>query len=256
VDNTNYQRYPFVDTAVGNRLLLGFIVNASAIQRRLPAPWRLASLPAFEAIGLPAEQQPNLLLAFHHLLIDQDAQGQVLTEAGSRFLVFDIPASNPDTGERGLLHFLMFTGGAIPGRYRDALPARVKHDYQVVEDHTATTIREAYQIQPEAGGLIEVQLTAQRGILRRQTASSPNFSLWSAVDPTIQRVYQEDSVMELLRNNVTGFNSIQELSFHAEVPALSDLFDGSERLAAVIANPYYMRRVFSPRREPAVDDEL
>jgi hypothetical protein len=229
-------------------------VNASAIQRRLPEPWRIASLPAFEAIGLPAELQPNLLLAFHHLLIDQDAQGQTLTEAGSRFLVFDIPASNPDTGERGLLHFLMFTGGAIPGRYRDALPARVKHDYHLVEDHASTTIREAYQIHPEAGGLIEVQLTAQRGALQRQTAASPNFSLWSAVDPTIQRVYQEDSVMELLRNNATGFNCIQELSFQITVPALSDLFDGNERLAAVIANPYYMRKVFSPRSELAADE--
>lgn len=252
--STNYQHYPFVDTAVGNRLLLGFIVNASAIQRRLPVPWRISSLPTFEAIGLPVEQQPNLLLAFHHLLIDQDAQGQTLTDAGSRFLVFDIPASNPDTGERGLLHFLMFTGGAIPGRYRDALPAQVKHDYHLGEDHTSTTIREAYQIQPEAGGLIEVQLTAQRGALRRQTAVSPNFSLWSAVDPTIQRVYQEDSVMELLRNNATGFNSIQELTFHVEVPALSDLFDGNERLVAVIANPYYMRKVFSPRSELAADE--
>ncbi|GHO99348.1 hypothetical protein KSF_093960 [Reticulibacter mediterranei] len=252
--STDYQHYSFVDTAVGNRLLLGFIADASAIQRRLPEPWRIASLPAFEAIGLPAEQQPNLLLAFHHLLIDQDAQGQTLTEAGSRFLVFDIPARNSGTGERGLVHFLMFTGGAIPGRYRDALPAQVRHDYHVVEDYASTTIREAYRIQPEAGGLLEVQLTAQRGVLRRQTAALPNFPLWSAVDSTIQRVYQEDSVVELLRNNVTGFNCIQELTFHAEIPALADLFDGNERLVTVIANPYYMRRVFSPRSELAADE--
>ncbi len=68
----DYQSYPFVDTAVGNRLLLGFIADPAAVQRRLPPPWRIASLPAFEAVGLPAEYQPNLLLAFHHLLLDQD----------------------------------------------------------------------------------------------------------------------------------------------------------------------------------------
>lgn len=249
--NTNSQRYPLVDTAVGNRLLLGFITDASAIQRRLPPGWKIASLPAFEAVGLPAEYQPNLLLAFHHLLLDQDIQGQTLTASGSRFLVFDIPASNPESGERGLVHFQMFTGGAIPGRYRDALPAQVTHDYHVIEDHASTSTREAYRVLPEAGGLIEVQLTAQRGPLLRQTASSPNFPLWAAVDPTIVRVYQEDSVMELLRNDVTGFNRIQDLTFRATVPILADLFNGMERLVTIIGNPYYMRRVFSPSSETA-----
>ncbi|EFH81006.1 hypothetical protein [Ktedonobacter racemifer] len=247
----DYQSYPLVDTAVGTRLLLGFIADATAIQRRLPPPWRIASLPAFEAVGLPTEYQPNLLLAFHHLLLDQDPQGQTLTDAGSRFLVLDIPACHPDSGERGLVHFQMFTGGAIPGRYRDALPAQVTHDYHVVEDSASTSTREAYQVQPEAGGLIEVQLTSHRGPLLRQTASSPNFPLWAAADPTIIRIYQEDSVMELLRNDFTGFNRVQDLTLRVTVPALADLFDGNERLVAIIGNPHYMRRVFSPRSETA-----
>jgi hypothetical protein len=245
VTRNDYQSYPFVDTAVGNRLLLGFIADTTAVQRRLPPSWRIASLPAFEAVGIPAEHQPNLLLAFHHLLLDQDAQGQVLTDAGSRFLVLDIPARHPESGEHGLIHFQMFTGGAIPGRYRDALPAQVTHDYHVVEESASTSTREAYQVLPEAGGLIEVQLTSLRGPLLRQTASSPNFPLWAAADPTIVRVYQEDSVMELLRNDFTGFNRVQNLTFRVTVPVLADLFDGKERLVAIIGNPHYMRRVFS-----------
>lgn len=245
----DYQSYPFIDTAVGNRLLFGFIANTTAIQKRLPPGWKIAPLPAFEAVGIPAEHQPNLLLAFHHLLVDQDAQGQVLTEAGSRFLALDIPARHPESGEQGLVHFQMFTGGAIPGRYRDALPAQVTHDYHVVEESASTSTREAYQVLPEAGGLIEAQLTAHRGSLLRQTAASPNFPLWAAADPTIVRVYQEDSVMELLRNDFTGFNCVQDLTFRVTVPALTDLFDGTERLVAIIGNPYYMRRVFSPRSE-------
>ncbi|GHO53243.1 hypothetical protein [Ktedonobacter robiniae] len=247
----DYQSYPLVDTAVGTRLLLGFIADATAVQKRLPPGWKIASLPAFEAVGLPAEHQPNLLLAFHHLLLDQDPQGQILTDAGSRFLVLDIPARHPDSGEHGLVHFQMFTGGAIPGRYRDSLPAQVTHDYHVMEDSASTSTREAYRVQPEAGGLIEVQVTSQRGPLLRQTASSPNFPLWAAADPTIIRIYQEDSVMELLRNDFTGFNHVQDLTFRVTVPALADLFDGNERLVAIIGNPHYMRRVFSPRSEPA-----
>ena len=101
--NNDYRSYPLVDTAVGTRLLLGFIVSPTALQARLPPRWQIAPLSAFEAVGLPEERQPNLLLAFHHLLLDQDAHGQVLTDSGSRFLVFDILARNPDTSEHGLV---------------------------------------------------------------------------------------------------------------------------------------------------------
>lgn len=253
--NNDYRSYPLVDTAVGTRLLLGFIAEAAAVQRRLPPSWQIAPLAAFSAVGLPEEHQPNLLLAFHHLLLDQDAQGRALTDFGSRFLVFDIPARHPDSGEAGLVHFHMFTGGAIPGRYRDAQPAQVTHDYHLVEESASTSSREAYQVHPEAGGLIEVQLAYQRGPLRRQTASSPNFPLWAAADPTIVRVYQEDSVLELLRNDFTGFNRVQDLVFRLSVPTLADLFDGKERLVAIISNPHYMRKVFSPHSDQASREE-
>jgi hypothetical protein len=88
--SNDYRSYPLVDTAIGTRLLLGFIADPEAVQRRLPLRWRIAPLPAFEAMGLPEEYQPNLLLAFHHLLLDQDAQGQALSDSGSRFLVYSL----------------------------------------------------------------------------------------------------------------------------------------------------------------------
>jgi hypothetical protein len=33
------------------------------------------------------------------------------------------------------------------------------------------------------------------------------------------------------------------------VPELADLFDGRERLVAILSNPYYARKVFSPGME-------
>lgn len=89
-------------------------------------------------------------------------------------------------------------------------------------------------------------LSQKGGFLLRQTAVSPNFPLWAAVDPTIVRVYQEDNVTELLRNAFTGFDRVQDFTFRLTMPALADLFDGKERLVAVWGNPHYMRRVFSP----------
>jgi hypothetical protein len=145
----------------------------------------------------------------------------------------------------------MFTGGAIPGRYRDALPARVRHEYHLVEDSTVPCIKEAFHVHPEAGGTIELQLTYQRGPLLRQTADRPNFPLWTTADPSIMRVYQEDSVLEILRNDAAGLNLTRDVTFHSTVPELADLFDGSERLVAIIGNPQYGRKVFSPSLERA-----
>ncbi len=253
--NNHFSSYPLVDAAVGTRLLLNFIVSPHALQQRLRSPWQLAPLPAFSALGLQAQYQPNLLLTFHHLLLDQDAQGRVLTDSGFRFVVFGIPAANLDTGEQGLVHFRMFTGGAIPGRYRDALPARVKHEYHLVEESASTSIREAYQVHPEAGGMIELQVTYQRGPLVRQIAEHPNFPLWAAADPRILRVYQEDSVLEMLRNDAAGLNLTQDMTFRSTVPELADLFDGSERLVAILGNPHYARKVFSPNIEHADHQE-
>jgi hypothetical protein len=124
-----------------------------------------------------------------------------------------------------------------------------------VEESTSTSISEAYQVLTSAGGLIEVQVTSQRGLLLRQTAGVPNFPLWAAADPGIVRVYQEDSVQELLRNDFTGFNRVQDLAFRVTVPALADLFDGQQRLVAIWGNPHYMRKVFSPTSEPAHREE-
>jgi hypothetical protein len=150
-----YSRYPLVDSAVGSRILLAFRVAQHALEQRVRPPWQLAPPPAFAALGLNGTYQPNLALVFHDLLLDQDAQGQILADSGGRFVVCNIPVAKPDTDEQGLVHFRMFTGGAIPGRYRDALPARVRHHDHMAGDGAAATITQSYQVDVAAGGTEE-----------------------------------------------------------------------------------------------------
>lgn len=92
-----YSRYPLVDSAVGSRILLALRVEQRALEQRVRPPWQLAPLPAFAALGLEGPHQPNLVLVFHDLLLDQDTQGQVLTDSGGRFVVFNIPAAKPES---------------------------------------------------------------------------------------------------------------------------------------------------------------
>jgi hypothetical protein len=249
--SASYDRYPLVDAAIGSRILLAFRVDERALEQRVRPPWQFAPLPAFAALGLSGPHQPNLALVFHDLLLDQDAQGQALADSGGRFVVFNIPAAKPDTGEHGLLHFRMFTGGAIPGRYRDARAARVRHEEHSVGAGAAATITQSYQVDVTAGGTIDLRLSYQRGPLLRLAAIRPNLPIWTTADTRIVRVYQEDSVVEIVRNAAAGLDLAPELLFRSSVPELADLFDGRERLVAILSNPHYARKVFSPGMEDA-----
>lgn len=246
------KRSTLVDTTVGTRLVLCFTVSASALLPRLRSPWQISSLPTsyLSALGLNGErplEQPNLMLVFNDLLLNQDGQGRVQADASARYVGFNIPAANPETGEHGMMHFRIFTGNprSVPGRYRDALPARVKHEQRIMGEGTSTTMMEAFELHPESGGSIELHLTYERGPLVRLVADRPTFPVWAALDARILRVYQEDMLLELVRNDAAGINRVQHEMFRLTVPELADLFDGSERLVAIIANPQYARKTFS-----------
>ena len=256
-----YSSYPLVDTTVGTRLLLGFIVPAAALQQRLPQPWQLSSLPAsfLSALGLNAQrlpELPNLMLVFNDLLLNQDGQGRVQADASARYVGFNIPAANPETGEQGMMHFRIFTGNprSVPGRFRDALPARVRHEQRIIGEGTSSTVMEAFELHPEIGGIIDLQVTYERGPLVRLVADRPSFPAWAALDARILRVYQEDTLLEVIRNDATGINRVQTMMFQMTVPEFADLFDGSERLVSILGNPHYARKVFSSGIEYAAHE--
>jgi hypothetical protein len=255
-----YSKYPLVDTTVGTRLLLGFIVPAAALQQRLPHPWQLSSLPAsyLSALGLNAQrlpELPNLQLVFNDYLLNQDAQGRTQTNASERNVAFSISATNPNTGEEGMIHVRSFTGNphAVPGPYCDALPAQVRRDSHVVGEGTSSRVGEHFQLDPEAGGTIDLQLTYERGPLLRMVGDRPAFPEWAAADTRIQRIHQEESLLEVILLDALGINRVQMLKFQMTVPELADLFDGSERLVSIIGNPQYARKIFSPKIEPAAN---
>lgn len=91
-------------------------------------------------------------------------------------------------------------------------------------------------------------LEYQRGPGFRLTADRPNFPVWAASDPAILRVYQDDALVDIIRNDAQNIDHTNRLDFRVTVPELRDPFDGTKRLVAIIANPWYARRVFGQQR--------
>jgi hypothetical protein len=244
-----------VDATVGQRLVLGFTVSEAALRRRVPAPFVPSPAPppayaralASEILELP--QGPNLLVVFNDLLLNSDQHGQPQADASARYVGFNIPSQNEVTGERGMVHFRIFTGNpnAVPGRYRDALLARVQRELTAFGEASSTRLHDHWLIEPESGGLIDLDLAYERGPLSRIVGEQPDFPVWAAADPSILRIYQEDLLFEVIRVDAVNVNRADTLSFRINVPELTDIFSGDERLVSVFGNPIYSRRVFSPR---------
>jgi hypothetical protein len=245
--------YTLVDTTVGSRVLLAFHVSSEAVQTRLPHTWAIEPYTGGYATTIPGAMVPdaslpNLFVVFNDFLLNRDAQGHPQADPQARYVGFNIPARNTKTGASGMIHFRIFTGTpqSVPGRFKDSLPATVTREHQLRGTGTNTTVFEGFTIISATGGQVQLEMEYQRGPLLRLVADQPNFPVWAAADPKIQRIYQEDALMDTILNPLLDINHLHNLTFRISIPELQDLFNGSEQLLAILANPIYSRRVFHP----------
>ena len=77
------------------------------------------------------------------------------------------------------------------------------------------------------------------------TADEPNLPLYAAQDPGIVRWYQSDEVMNVVRGDPLKIDGVSEISLKVQ-GELEDVFDGNERIVAVVIERPYMRQVYIP----------
>jgi hypothetical protein len=80
------------------------------------------------------------------------------------------------------------------------------------------------------------------------TADEPNLPLYAAKDPSVVRVYQEDQVINVVRSIPMNVDRVSEISLNVR-GELGDVFDGTERVVAVVIQQPYMREVYVPERQ-------
>jgi hypothetical protein len=73
----------------------------------------------------------------------------------------------------------------------------------------------------------------------------PNLPLVAARDRSVVRWYQEDQVMNVVRSDPLNVNRVSELSLNVK-GELEDVFDGNERVVAVVIQRPYVRQVYVP----------
>jgi hypothetical protein len=97
-----------------------------------------------------------------------------------------------------------------------------------------------------SSGQIHLSLAYQQGgMLIWATADKPNLPLHAASDPTVVRWYQEDQVLDVVRSDPLGVNTVSEISLNVR-GELADVFDGTEHIVAVVIQRPYLRQVYVP----------
>jgi hypothetical protein len=193
-------------------------------------------------------QGANTLVPFHEVYSVRTHDRQTSGLSQLSYVVFVSQARHRESGELAHMHWFTYTEdpSGVPGRYGDAALARITRSHTISKERSGETlVRESFRAVGELG---KVQLSvayAQGGQLNWLTPEQPNLVLRSARDPRIERWYREDQVIDVVRSDPLGTNRVSELEFHVR-GELADVFDGTERVVAVVIQRPYMRQVFVP----------
>jgi hypothetical protein len=240
----------YSDGIAATRTMLAFEGNATVLQRRLPSGWELMPYGGEDLRGISLNGA-NMLVPFHEVYAVKSHDGKVVGQQQTSYVAFISQARNNATGEVAHIHWFSYTEdpAAVPGKYKDAELANVTRSQTFTKERQGEThVRETFDAVAE-GGEIHLSLAyEQGGMVMWVTADEPNLPLYAAKDPSVVRVYQEDQVINVVRSIPMNVDRVSEISLNVR-GELEDVFDGTERVVAVVIQQPYMREVYVPERQ-------
>jgi hypothetical protein len=237
----------YSDGIAAARTMIALQANAAALQRRLPSGWELAPYSGDDLRGTSL-RGANVLVPFHEVYAVRNQDGHQPALPQTSYVPFVSQARNTATGTLGHIHWRTYTedSDAVPGKYRDGKLAQITRTQNFTKEKRGETqVRETFSAVAE-GDQVHLSLTYQQGgMLIWATADRPNLPLYAAADPSIVRWYQEDQVLNVVRSDPLKINRVTEIALNVK-GELSDVFDGSERVVAVVIQRPYVRQVYVP----------
>jgi hypothetical protein len=238
----------YSDGIAAARTMIALEGNASALQRRLPSGWELAPHAGDDLRGTSL-RGANMLVPFHEVYAVRTHDGQLVGLPQVSYIAFVSQARDQATGALAYLHWFTYTEdpAAVPGKYGDGTLAGITRSQTFTKERRGETqVRETFSAVAERGE-VHLSLVYEQGgeLLIWATPDKPNLPLRAAKDPSIVRWYQEDQVMNVVRSDPLNVNRVSELSLDVK-GELEDVFDGNERVVAVVIQRPYMRQVYVP----------
>lgn len=237
----------YSDGIAAARTMIALEGNAAALQRRLPSGWELAPYAGDDLRGTSL-RGANMLVPFHEVYAARTHEGQPAGLPQLSYIAFVSQARNQATGALGHVHWFTYTEdpAAVPGKYGDGTLADITRSQTFTKERRGETqVHERFSAVANSGEIHLSLAYRQGGMVIWATADKPNLALYAAKDPNVVRWYQEDQVMNVVRSDPLNVNGVSEISLDVK-GELADVFDGNERVVAVVIQRPYMRQVYVP----------
>jgi hypothetical protein len=227
---------------IDHRTYLYFQVPEATAQRLLPSGWEAA----------PAQSGPtqgaNLVVILLDQLMAQDAQGRPVAGGTNQGVALLVPARNATTSAAGSMVFDGFSAKpeGSPGAYGVYAPAAIRMERTIYTGPgNVRRGEEQWEVAAEgdSGDSLQVRLRYAAAIPSR---TSYEARAYSAQKPDFYRIYRVEQGNDFVRSDPAGVDRVEEFSFAASGPRLGALFNGTERLVAILSVPSYVRQVFLP----------
>jgi len=229
-----------VQSTVETRLIVALRVGQQEVQKLVPAPWQVAPAP-----GGPLKDA-NFFFVFIDQLLVQDAQGKPDMGGGNRYVVFAVPTKHTQTGEIATVVTGGFTPDIrnVPGAYKASSQGTVKREQtNKGANIEAGMCDDLWEVRDTRGGSIELRVQYQMALPLRAKGEQ---KIYSGVEPSFFRIYRNETATDLLKSIPAGINRVQNYQLRVAMPALKNLFDGSEQLVGIAAVPLFLRQIFLP----------
>lgn len=222
------------------RFMIAMHADQAGLQNKIPEPWHVVSIPGGPFKGA------NLFIVFIDPIVVQNAEGKPNPKGSICKVVFALSAKNAQTKEVATMVIGGFIGtpSAVPGPYKNFKFAPVKRDYTQKTLDSKPGIAEDTWVAGEANNaLIELRVKYQLSLPFRNKSEQ---KVYSAKDPDFFRIYRIDSATEMLKSVPMNVDRIQDYSLRVTAPEMTSIFNGTEKVVAITAIPFYSRQVFLP----------
>lgn len=228
---------PYTEWSAETRTSLGFRVNADVVRALLPKGWTIAA-------NADNSEQTALTVTFMDRHVVLDPQGQAVGTGSSRYMVMSVQASNADTGQRGpmIINGISPEGAGAYEVYQPATEARAERSV-VGQSEQSSRVQEVWSMVSGSGDSITLTLAYQQAVPVRQQST---IVIRSGKNTDYTRTYKIDQANDALGLPGTAESRIESLSFQAQGPLYSRLFDGTEVLTGVTSTPWYHREIYVP----------
>lgn len=232
----------WAETAVGSnvesRVVVGFKVSDGAVASMVPEGWAPLTLPQGPLAGT------NLVVLFSDRHLGLDPEGKPIDPPSSRYAALVVYGVNPEVKGARMFVARVFEQPPVVDVYGNATAARVSRAASLTgEGDGPRTRSETWSIEVEGQGAIRLDLSYEEGT---PGWSSGEAQPWSLANPDFHRIYRYDQLADLAMSSALGRDLKGDVAFASDIPALADLFDGTERMTAITVIPVYVRKVFLP----------